>query len=123
ILQGDYRSLFLGQGYDLAEVREYQPEDDVRYMDWNVTARMDAPYVRQYIEERELSCWLLVDLSPSLDFGTASARKSDLVLDFTGLMARLLTRRGNRVGAIFFSRHVDEVVPPRGGNLQVLRLI
>jgi uncharacterized protein (DUF58 family) len=123
LLQGNYRSLFTGHGFDLAEVREYQPEDDIRYMDWNVTARMDHPYVRQYIEEREVNAWLLLDLSPSVDFGTAQERKLDLVVDFAGVMARLLTRHGNRVGAMLFSRQVDEVLPPRGGELQTLRLI
>lgn len=123
LLQGNYRSLFTGHGFDLAEVREYQPEDDVRYMDWNVTARMDHPYVRQYIEDREINAWLLLDLSPSVDFGTAQERKLDLAVDFAGVMARLLTRHGNRVGAMLFSRQVDEVLPPRGGQLQALRLL
>jgi uncharacterized protein (DUF58 family) len=123
LLQGDYRSLFSGHGYDLAEVREYQAEDDVRYMDWNVTARMDHPYVRQYMEEREITAWLLLDLSPSVDFGTAKERKRDLVVDFSAVLARLLTRHGNKVGAMLFSRAVDEVVPPRGGVLQALRLV
>jgi uncharacterized protein (DUF58 family) len=123
ILQGDYRSLFTGHGFDLAEVREYQPEDDVRYMDWNVTARMDHPYVRQYIEEREITGWLLLDLSPSLDFGTANSRKRDLVVDFAGVISRLLTRHGNQVGAMLFSNAVDEVLPPRGGQMHTLRLL
>ena len=100
ILQGDYRSLFTGHGFDLAEIREYQPEDDIRYMDWNVTARMDAPYVRQYIEDREITAWLLLDLSPSIDFGTANSLKRDLVVDFAGVMARLLTRHGNKICAM-----------------------
>ncbi len=123
MLQGDYRSLFTGHGFDLAEVREYQAEDDIRYMDWNVTARMDAPYVRQYIEDREITAWLLLDLSPSVDFGTANESKRDLVIDFAGIIARLLTRHGNKVGALLFSSAVDEVLPPRGGELQTLRLI
>jgi uncharacterized protein (DUF58 family) len=123
LLQGDYRSLFTGQGYDLAEVREYQPEDDVRYMDWNVTARMDAPYVRQYIEDREITAWLLLDLSPSVDFGTANFRKRDLVVDFAGVIARLLMRHGNKVGAMLFSNAVDEVLPPRNGQMHALRLL
>lgn len=123
MLQGDYRSLFTGQGYDLAEVREYQPEDDVRYMDWNVTARMDTPYIRQYVEDREISAWLLLDVSPSVDFGTANVRKSDLVVDFAAVMARLLTRHGNKVGAMFFSSSVDEVVTPRGGQMQAMRIV
>jgi uncharacterized protein (DUF58 family) len=123
LLQGDYRSLFTGQGYDLAEVREYQPEDDVRYMDWNVTARMDAPFVRQYVEDREITAWLLLDLSPSVDFGTANSRKRDLVVDFAGVMSRLLMRHGNKVGAMLFSNAVDEVLPPRNGQMHTLRLL
>jgi uncharacterized protein (DUF58 family) len=123
ILQGDYRSLFAGHGFDLAEVREYQPQDDIRYMDWNVTARMGEPFVRQYIEDREITAWLLLDLSPSVDFGTANSRKSDLVIDFAGVIARLLTRHGNKVGAMMFSSAVDEVVPARGGQQQTLRII
>src|SRR6266508_3639652 len=95
LLQGEYRSLFYGHGLDLAEVREYQPEDDVRYMDWNVTARMDTAHVRQYHEDREISAWLLLDLSGSVEFGTAKMTKRDVVVDFATAMARLLTRRGN----------------------------
>jgi uncharacterized protein (DUF58 family) len=123
LLQGDYRSLFFGQGLDLAEIREYQPEDDVRYMDWNVTARMGEPYVRQYLEDREITAWLLLDLSGSVDFGTTELRKRDIVLDFAGVIARLLTRHGNRVGAMLFSGGIDEVVPAKGGQIQALRVI
>jgi uncharacterized protein (DUF58 family) len=123
ILQGDYRSLFIGHGYDLADLREYQPEDDIRYMDWNVTARMDAPYVRQYIEEREITAWLILDLSPSVSFGTVNSSKRDLLIDFAGVISRLLTRHGNRVGGMMFSGAVDEVLAPRGGQLQTLRLL
>jgi uncharacterized protein (DUF58 family) len=123
LLQGDYRSLFTGQGYDLAEVREYQPEDDVRYMDWNVTARMDAPYVRQYIEDREITAWLLLDLSPSIDFGTAQSRKRDLLVDFTAVISRLLMRHGNKDGAMLFTNAVDEVLQPKNGQMHALRLL
>jgi uncharacterized protein (DUF58 family) len=123
LLQGDYRSLFFGHGLDLAEIREYQPEDDVRYMDWNVTARMGEPYVRQYMEDREITAWLLLDLSGSVDFGTTELRKRDIVLDFAGVISRLLTRHGNRVGAMLFSGTVDNVVPARGGQVQALRVI
>src|SRR5207244_8817788 len=111
LLQGDYRSLFTGHGLDLAEVREYQPEDDVRYMDWNVTARMNEPYVRQYLEDREITAWLVLDTSPSVDFGTARVRKSDLVLEFAAVMARIFTRHGNQIAAVTFSGEVDEVLP------------
>src|SRR5215212_10061874 len=82
LLQGEYRSLFYGHGLDLAEVREYQPQDDVRYMDWNVTARMDHPHVRQYHEDREITAWLLLDLSESVNFGTAQMAKRDVVVDY-----------------------------------------
>ena len=77
LLQGDYRSLFYGYGVDFADLREYQPEDDIRYIDWNVTARMDTPYVRQYVEDREITAWFLLDLSPSVDFGTSRQPEAD----------------------------------------------
>ncbi|MGH2586484.1 MAG: DUF58 domain-containing protein, partial [Dehalococcoidia bacterium] len=123
LLQGEYRSLFTGHGLDLAEVREYQPGDDARYMDWNVTARTGEPHVRQYLEDREITAWLLLDTSASVDFGTARTHKRDLMVDFAGVMARLLTRQGNRVGAMLYSGVVDEVLPARGGRQQTLRLI
>src|SRR5512142_2328590 len=123
ILQGDYRSLFYGAGLDLADLREYQVEDDIRYIDWNVTARMDTPYVRQYIEDREITAWFLLDLSPSVDFGTVHTLKRNLLIDFVTVMARLLTRHGNRVGAIFYGNQVSRVIRPASGKLQVLRLI
>lgn len=123
LLQGDYRSLFYGQGLDLADLREYQFGDDIRRIDWNVTARLATPYVRQYIEDRELTAWFLLDLSPSLDFGTASTFKRQMLIDAVAVMARILTRHGNRVGAILFGAQVDKVIPARGGRLQVLGLI
>jgi uncharacterized protein (DUF58 family) len=123
LLQGDYRTLFRGQGLDLADIREYVAGDDVRNIDWNVTARLDIPHVREYLEDREITAHFLLDLSPSVDFGTASALKRDLLVDFVGLVARLLTRHGNRVGAILYGKQVEKVVPARGGRIQVLRLI
>ncbi|HEV8669303.1 MAG TPA: DUF58 domain-containing protein [Candidatus Limnocylindria bacterium] len=123
LLQGDYRTVFRGQGLDLADIREYVPGDDVRNIDWNVTARLDVPHVREYLEDREITAHFLLDLSPSVDFGTASALKRDLLVDFVGLVARLLTRHGNRVGAILYGRQVEKTVPARGGRIQVLRLI
>ncbi len=122
-LQGDYRTLFLGFGLDLADLREYQFTDDVRSIDWNVTARMGTPYVRQYIEDRDVTAWFLLDLSPSVDFGTTHALKRTMLVDFVAVLARLLTRRGNRVGAIFYSGKVERVIPAHGGRMQVLRLI
>lgn len=123
LLQGDYRSLFYGYGVDFADLREYQPEDDIRYIDWNVTARMDTPYVRQYVEDREITAWFLLDLSPSMDFGTAYSLKRTHLIDFVATLARLLTRHGNRVGAVFYGKSIERTIPARGGRMQVLRLV
>ncbi len=123
LLQGDYRSLFYGYGVDFADLREYQPEDDIRYIDWNVTARMNTPYVRQYAEDREITAWFLLDLSPSMDFGTLQSLKRTVLIDFVTTLARLLTRHGNRVGAIFYGSRVERTIPARGGRIQVLRLV
>ncbi|MCX6050079.1 MAG: DUF58 domain-containing protein [Chloroflexi bacterium] len=123
LLQGDYRSLFYGYGIDFADLREYQPGDDIRYIDWNVTARMDTPYVRQYVEDREITAWFLLDLSPSMDFGAMQNLKRTVLIDFVTTIARLLTRHGNRVGAVFYGSQVERTIPARGGRLQVLRLI
>jgi uncharacterized protein (DUF58 family) len=123
LLQGDYRTLFRGYGVDFADLREYQPEDDIRYIDWNVTARMDTPYVREYTEDRELTAWFLLDLSPSVDFGNLQTQKRTMVVDFVAVLARLLTRHGNRVGAMMFNGTGQHTVPARSGKIQVLRLI
>ena len=110
---------------DLADIREYEPGDDVRYIDWNVTARMDAPYVRQYTEDREITAWFLLDLSPSVDFGTVDTdrEKRTVLVDFVSTLARVLTRRGNRVGAVLYSGAGERVIPARSGRVQVLHLI
>jgi uncharacterized protein (DUF58 family) len=125
LLQGDYRSLFHGAGVDLASLREYQPGDDVRYIDWNVTARMETPYVREYVEDREVTAWFLLDLSPSVDFGATEPlrEKRTVLIELVATLARVLTRRGNRVGALVYGRDVEHTLPARGGRLQVLRLI
>lgn len=123
LLQGDYRTLWRGAGLDLADLREYQHHDDVRHIDWNVTARLQQPYVRQFAEERELSAWFLVDLSASVDFGSDTRTKRSVAREFVGVLARLLTRHGNRVGALFYGTEVDTVIPPRAGRLQVLHLM
>ena len=138
LLQGDYRSLFYGYGVDFADLREYQPEDDIRYIDWNVTARMDTPYVRQYIEDREVTAWFLVDLSPSMDFGTTQVEKRGVLIDLVGTLARLLTRHGNRVGTVLFTGQTGSgstksssekeypavrIIPARGGRNHVLQII
>ena len=122
-LQGDYRSLFYGSGVDFADLREYQPEDDIRYIDWNVSARMNTPYVRKYVEDREVIAWFLLDLSPSVDFGRVDNQKRMVLIDFVATLARLLTRHGNRVGAMMYGSRIQHTVPARGGRNQVLRLI
>ena len=123
LLQGDYRSLFYGFGVDFADLREYQPEDDIRYIDWNVTARMNTPYVRQYHEDREITAWFLLDMSPSVDFGTKDNEKRTMLIEFVSVLARLLTRHGNRVGAMMFGSSIQHTVPVRSGRVQVLRMI
>jgi uncharacterized protein (DUF58 family) len=123
LLQGDYRTLFYGSGVDFADLREYQHGDDIRYIDWNVTARMNEPYIRQYAEDREITAWFLLDLSPSVDFGSGPSLKRTMLIDFTTTLARLLTRHGNRVGALFYGGCIDCTVPARGGRIQVLRLV
>jgi uncharacterized protein (DUF58 family) len=125
LLQGDYRSLLFGHGLDFANLREYQAEDDIRYIDWNVTARLDVPHVRQYHEDRDITAWFLLDLSPSVDFGTADhdRAKRSVLIDFVATLARRLTRNGTRVGAIFYGDQIDRTIPASGGRLQVLRLI
>jgi uncharacterized protein (DUF58 family) len=125
LLQGDYRSLFRGNGLDFADLRLYEYGDDVRHIDWNVTARMDTPYVREYLEDREITAWFLLDLSPSVDFGTVEAErvKRSVLVDVVTTLARVLTRHGNKVGAIFYGSEIERTIPARGGRVQVLRLI
>ncbi|MBS0449658.1 MAG: DUF58 domain-containing protein [Proteobacteria bacterium] len=123
LLQGDFRTLFRGTGLDLADLREYQHHDDVRHIDWNVTARLQQPYVRQFTEDRELAAWFLVDLSASVDFGSGERTKRETAREFVGALARVLTRRGNRVGALLYGTAVDTVLPARGGRTHVLELI
>ena len=123
LLHGDYRTLFRGFGLDLADLREYQYGDDVRHIDWNVTARLQQPYVREYHEDREITAWFLLDLSRSIDFGSQDVKKATVAMDFVALLARLLTRHGNRVGAIFYGLDVDRVITPRSGRRQVLAIL
>src|SRR3954467_1337749 len=123
LLHGDYRTLFRGFGLDLADLREYQYGDDVRHIDWNVTARLQQPYVREYHEDREVTAWFLVDLSQSVDFGSQEVKKRAVAEDFVALLARLLTRHGNRVGAIRYGSEVDRVIAPASGRRQVLTLL
>jgi uncharacterized protein (DUF58 family) len=123
VLQGDYRTLLRGAGIDLADLREYQFHDDVRHIDWNVTARQQTPYVRQFTEDREMTAWFLLDLSGSVDFGSMAVTKLSVSAAFVALLARVLTRHGNRVGALLYGRRVDTVLPPRLSRLHVLDLM
>jgi uncharacterized protein (DUF58 family) len=123
LLQGDYRTLLRGTGLDLADLREYQLHDDVRHIDWNVTARMQSPHVRVFTEDREMSAWFLLDLSPSVDFGSGELRKRNVSAEFVAVLARLLTRHGNRVGAMLYGAGVDSVIPTRSGRRHVLHLL
>lgn len=123
LLQGDYRTLLRGAGLDLADLREYQLHDDVRHIDWNVTARMQSPHVRVFTEDREMSAWFLVDLSPSVDFGSGEVRKRNVSAEFVAVLARLLTRHGNRVGAMLYGAGVDTIIPTRNGRRHVLHVL
>lgn len=123
ILQGDYRTHLRGVGLDLADLREYQYHDDVRHMDWNVTARLQIPHVRTFLEDRELTAWILLDISSSLDFRSATISKHSLAAEFMALISRFLTSHGNSVGAMLFSDRVDYVVPPRSSRKQTLVLL
>ena len=123
LLHGDYRTLFRGYGLDLADLREYQYHDDVRHIDWNVTARLQTPYVREFNEEREVAAWFLLDLSPSVDFGSETVKKRALSSEFVTVLARMLTRHGNRVGAILYGNEVDAVIPTRSGRRHVMHML
>src|SRR4026208_2175944 len=122
LLYGDYQTLFRGFGLDLADLREYQYHDDVRYIDWNVTARLQTPHVRVYNEDREVTAWFLLDLSPSVAFGS-QVKKRSVSTEFVAVLARLLTRHGNRVGALFYGDSVDTVIPARTGRRHVLDIL
>jgi len=123
VLQGNYLTLFRGFGIDLADLREYRFGDDARTIDWNATARLQVPHVRQFNEDREVTAWFLVDLSGSINFGAGQVTKRALAVDFVALVARLLTRHGNRVGALLYTDKVDVVLPARAGRRDVLHLI
>jgi uncharacterized protein (DUF58 family) len=123
LLQGDYRTLMRGTGLDLADLREYQHHDDVRHIDWNVTARLQTPHVRVFTEDREMSAWFVLDLSRSVDFGSGQRAKREISAGFVGVLARLLTRHGNRVGALVYGTDLEAVIPPRSGRRHVLHLL
>lgn len=121
MLQGDYRTIFRGGGLDFTDLRNYQPEDDIRHIDWNVTARVNSPFVRRYVEDREITAWFLLDRSKSMAFG-GDPSKEQMLTDTVVAFARLLSKSGNRVGAVTWDNHVHAVIEPRHGRNQVLRL-
>jgi uncharacterized protein (DUF58 family) len=123
MLHGDYHTLFRGLGMDLADLREYHYEDDVRHIDWNVTARMQTPYVREYYEERDVTAWFLLDLSASEDFGSQEVTKRSQAAEVVGLLSSMLTRHGNRIGALFYGGSVDTVIPSGSGRRHVLQIL
>ncbi len=123
LLQGDHKSPSRGDGLDLADLREYQFHDDVRRIDWNATARLGTPYVRDYIEDREIPVWFVLDMSPSMMFEGVSVSKHAVLMEFTTLMCRLMLSRGNRAGAMIFSGRVDRTIPARGGRRQLLQIM
>lgn len=120
---GEYHSVFKGRGVEFAEVRPYQPGDDVRSIDWNVTARMGEPYIKTYAEERDLTVFLAVDVSGSLSFGSRAIVKRDLAAEVAALLAFAAVRNGDRVGAALLSRGMDLFLPPQCRRTHVLRLV
>lgn len=126
LLQGDHKTLFRGSGLELADLREYQAHDDVRHIDWNVTARMQTPFVREHQEDREISAWFLLDLSGSMDFGSANTTKRQMMMNYVGVMAKLLMKRGNRIGALILNpAEADgfKYIPARMGRRHLLHLL
>ena len=123
LFTGEYHSVFKGQGMEFAEVREYQPGDEVRSIDWNVTARMRRPFVKRYVEERELTVMLAVDLSGSERFGTRGRFKSELATELGAVLGMSAVRNNDRVGALLFTDRIEHLLPPRKGRRHALRLI
>jgi len=123
VFSGEYHSVFKGRGMSFAEVREYEYGDDIRNIDWNVTARTGAPFIKVFEEERELTVMLLVDVSASGNFGTRERLKGELAVEVCALLAFSATKNNDKVGLIIFSDHVEKFVPPRKGRRHVLRVL
>lgn len=120
---GEYHSVFKGRGMEFDEVREYDPQDDIRDIDWNVTARMGHPYTKKFVEERELTVMFLVDASSSGQYGTHGKTKSELIAEMSALLAFSAVKNQDRVGLVIFSDRVEKFIPPKKGRLHVLRVI
>jgi uncharacterized protein (DUF58 family) len=123
LFSGNYRSVFRGPGLEFDEVREYQQGDDSRFIDWNVSSRMGSPYTKTFREEREMTLFLLVDASASLGTATGRMSRQDMVLVLSSLLAFAAVHNNDRVGAAFFSDHIEKWVPPKKGKKQVFRLV
>jgi uncharacterized protein (DUF58 family) len=123
LFAGEYRSIFKGHGMEFAEVREYMPGDEVRSIDWNVTARMGKPFVKRYIEERELTVMLAVDLSGSSQFGTVSRFKAEMAIELAAVLTMSAVRNNDRVGVLLFTDRIEHVVKPGKGRRHALRII
>lgn len=123
VFSGEYHSIFKGQGIEFQEVREYQPGDDIRSIDWNVTARYGFPYVKKYREERELLVMILVDVSSSQRFGTADRFKVEIAAEISSVLAYSAIQNNDKAGLLIFTDQIEKVIPPRKGRYHVLRLI
>ncbi len=123
VFSGEYQSVFKGRGMEFSEVREYQQGDDVRTIDWNVTARMGHPFVKKFVEERELTVMLLVDASSSGEFGTVKQMKGEIAVEICALLAFSVIKNNDRVGLIIFTDEIEKFIPPKKGRKHVLRVI
>ena len=123
IFSGEYHSVFKGRGMSFSEVREYQYGDDIRSIDWNVTARMNHPYIKIFEEERELTVMLLIDVSGSNDFGSGNQLKAEMVTEIAAVLAFSAIQNNDKVGVIFFSDKIEKFIPPKKGTTHILRII
>lgn len=123
VLSGEYQSVFKGRGMEFSEVRPYNPGDDIRAIDWNVTARMGGPYIKKYVEERELTVMLVVDASASGAFGSVKQFKDEIAVELCALLAFSAIKNNDRVGLIIFTSEVEKFIPPKKGKNHVLRVI
>ena len=123
IFAGEYHSVFKGRGMEFDEVREYDVQDDIRDIDWNVTARMGSPYTKKFVEERELTVMFLVDMSSSGQYGTRGKKKSEIIAELCALLAFSAIKNNDRVGLILFTDEVEKYIPPKKGRVHVLRVV
>ena len=123
LMIGQYQSVFKGQGMDFDDIREYQPGDEVRHIDWNVTARLNQPFIKQYVEERELTIMLVIDLSASGVFGSGKQTKRDLIAEVSALLAFAAQRNNDKIGLTLFTERVEKYIAPAKGNRHVLRMV